>query len=58
MQQDVGLDGFGVGADLFISQERHGRDFAGAMAFLAASLEDGFDILVEGDGAVGGGTHE
>ena len=40
-------DGFRPGADVFVSGEGHGRDFAGAVAFLASILEDREDVAIK-----------
>ena len=42
-------DGSGEGAGFFVGKQRHGGSFAAAMAALAVVLEDGENLLMEGD---------
>ena len=46
------LHGFGPRARLLVGQQGKRRGFAGTVAFLAMALEDGRDVLGEGDGGV------
>lgn len=45
--RDVEFDLFGEAARLRVGDERHGRNFSGAMTDLAMLLEDGQDVFVE-----------
>ncbi len=53
-----GANGFGPGARVLILEQRHGGHFAGAVATLAAGLEDGLDVLMKSWGGREGGAQQ
>ena len=53
LSYDSRFHGFGPGPGVLIRDQRHGRDFAGAMAVLTVLLQDRKNVLIERDRGAG-----